>query len=92
MVTKLEALALYNAERKRCNPECEFKTGSTTAIAAAGTAVAQNTKINKMHVDEITSATTKVRITRDAGNFTDAAGVIRAIVYYETFTAMGAAV
>jgi len=66
-----------------------YVTGSTTALAAAGTAVAQNTKISKMHVDEITTDTTKVRITRDAGNFTDAAGVIRAIVYFEQFTAMG---
>ena len=68
-----------------------YVTGSTTTLAAAGTAVAKNTKVNKMHVDEITSATTKVRITRDAGNFTDAAGVIRAIVYYETFTNLGTA-
>jgi hypothetical protein len=66
-----------------------YITGSTTVIAAAGQAVAKNTKVNKMHVDEITSATTKVRITRDAGNFTNGVGVIRAIVYYETFTAMG---
>ncbi len=66
-----------------------YVTGSTTTLAAAGQAVAQNTKVNKMHVDEITTDTTKVRITRDAGNFTNAAGVIRAIVYYETFTAMG---
>ena len=68
-----------------------YVTGSTTVLASAGQAVAKNTKVNKMHVDEITSATTKVRITRDAGNFTDATGVIRAIVYYETFTAMGTA-
>jgi len=68
-----------------------YVTGSTTTLAAAGTAVAKNTKVNKMHVDEITSATTKVRITRDAGNFTDATGVIRAIVYYETFTNLGTA-
>jgi len=66
-----------------------YVTGSTTALAAAGTAVAQNTKVSKMHVDEITTDTTKVRITRDAGNFTDATGVIRAIVYFEQFTAMG---
>jgi hypothetical protein len=66
-----------------------YVTGSTTTLAAAGTAVAKNTKVNKMHVDEITSATTLVRITRDAGNFTNATGVIRAIVYYETLTALG---
>lgn len=66
-----------------------YITGSTTAIAAAGQAVAKNTKVNKMHVDEITTGVTKVRITRDAGNFTDAVGVIRAVVYYETLTGMG---
>ena len=66
-----------------------YITGSTTALAAAGTAVAANTKVNKMHVDEITSDVTNIRVTRDAGNFTNATGVIRAVVYYETFTAMG---
>jgi hypothetical protein len=66
-----------------------YVTGSSTVLAAPGQAVAQNTKVNKMHVDEITTATTKVRITRDSGNFTNAVGVIRAIVCYETFTAMG---
>lgn len=60
-----------------------YITGSTTAIASVGTAVAKSTKVNKMHVDEITSATTNIRITRDAGNFTNAVGVIRAIAYYE---------
>lgn len=60
-----------------------YITGSTTSIASAGTAVAKSTKVNKMHIDEITSATTNIRITRDAGNFTNAVGVIRAIAYYE---------
>jgi len=60
-----------------------YITGSTTAIASAGTAVAKSTKVNKMHIDEITSAITNIRITRDAGNFTNAVGVIRAIAYYE---------
>jgi len=66
-----------------------YVTGSTTVLAAPGQAVAQNTKVNKMHVDEISSNTVNVRITRDAGSFTDGVGVIRAIVYYETFTTMG---
>lgn len=65
-----------------------FITGSTTTIAAAGQAVAKNTKINLIIPDESTTGTTNIRITRDAGNFTDAAGVIRAIVYYESLTAM----
>ena len=29
------------------------------------------------------AVTTNIRITRDAGNFTDGVGVIRAIVYYQ---------
>ena len=66
-----------------------YATGSTTVLAAPGQAVAKNTKVNKMHVDEISTATTVIRITRDSGNFTNATGVIRAICYYETFTAMG---
>lgn len=65
-----------------------YVTGSTTTLAAAGRAVAQNTKIDKLHVDEIATNTVNVRITRDAGNFTNAAGVIRAIVYYETLDTM----
>jgi hypothetical protein len=65
-----------------------FITGSTTTIAAAGQAVAKNTKVNLIIPDESTTGTTNIRITRDAGNFTDAVGVIRAIVYYESLTAM----
>jgi hypothetical protein len=68
--------------------KADYSGGSTTSIAPAGQAVAKNTKINKMHVDEITTNTTNVTITRDAGNFTNGVGVIRAIVYYELFTAM----
>jgi hypothetical protein len=41
-----------------------------------------------MHVDEITTDTTVVRITRDSGNFTNGVGIIRAIVYYEQLTDM----
>ena len=65
-----------------------YVTGSSTAIASSGTAVAKDTKINKLHVDEITSNTTNVRITRDSGNFTNGVGVIRAIVYYESLETM----
>jgi len=68
--------------------KADYVTGSSTAIAGTGQAVAKNTKINKIHVDEVTTNTTKVRITRDAGNFTNAVGVIRAIVYYESFSTM----
>jgi hypothetical protein len=64
-----------------------YSGGSTTVIAAAGQAVAKDTKVNKLHVDEITSNTTNITITRDAGSFT-AGGVIRGIVYYMTVEAM----
>jgi hypothetical protein len=65
--------------------------GFGVTITATGQAVAQNTKVNIMHLDMITATTgdIKVRITRDAGNFTNGVGVMRAIVYYEMFTAMG---
>jgi hypothetical protein len=62
--------------------------GSTTTLAAAGQLVAKNTKVDKMIEDEINTATTNVKITRDAGNFSDGVGEIRAICYYDTFTAM----
>lgn len=68
--------------------KADYSGGSTTSIAAGGQAVAKDTKVNKMHVDEITTNTTNVTITRDAGNFTNGVGVIRAIVYYEAFAAM----
>lgn len=68
--------------------KADYATGSTTAIVGTGQAVTKNTKINKMHVDEITTDVTVIRITRDSGNFTNAAGVIRAIVYYEYFATM----
>lgn len=65
-----------------------YSGGSTTAIVTTGQLVAKDTKVNKMHVDEITINTTNVTITRDSGNFTNGVGVIRAIVYYELFVAM----
>lgn len=64
-----------------------YSGGSTTTIAAAGTAVAKSTKVSKMHVDEVTTTTTNITVTRDAGSFT-AGGVIRGIVYYDDFAVM----
>jgi hypothetical protein len=66
--------------------KADYNGGSSTAIATTGQAAAKNTKINKVHVDEITTNTTNIRITRDSGNFTNAVGVIQAIVYYEAVT------
>jgi hypothetical protein len=66
----------------------KFTGGSSTSIVGTGQAVAKNTKVNWLAVDQITSDVTNVRITRDAGNFTNDVGVIRAIVYYEELTAL----
>lgn len=65
-----------------------FISGSTTSIAGTGQAVAKNTKISKVLVSEITSAGANIRITRDAGNFTNGVGVILAMVYYEALGTM----
>lgn len=68
-----------------------FNGGSSTAIVTTGQAVAKNTKVNKMIVDEITTNTTNIRITRDAGNFTDGVGVISAFVHYESLAVLPSA-
>lgn len=65
-----------------------FTGGSSTSIAGTGQDVAKNTKVNWLAVDQITSNVTNVRITRDAGNFTNDVGVVRAIVYYEELIAL----
>lgn len=62
-----------------------FITGSTTAIAAAGTSAAQNTKVNTALVPEIVaSGAAEIRFTPQSGSFT--AGVIQAVVYYSELT------
>ena len=59
----------------------------TTAITS-GQAFAKNTKFKAVHpAYEITTNTVTIAITPAAGSFT--AGVVRAIVYYATITAMG---
>lgn len=65
-----------------------FNGGSSTSLAGAGQAVAKNTKVNTLVTPEITTNTTNVRVTRDSGNFTNAAGVIRAVCYYESLVAL----
>jgi len=67
--------------------DAAYETGSTTALVS-GAAVAQNTKVDKMHVDEITSASTDIAITKNGGGSFTAQGTIRAIVFYEELTAM----
>jgi len=66
--------------------KADFVTGSTTAVAALGTAAAQNTKITLMLPDEITTGIAQIRFTPQGANFT--AGVIECVVYYEELTAM----
>lgn len=69
-----------------------FIDGSTSAVAA-GAAFAQNTKVNTMYnanaANDIASAETDIRVTCDGGKTFVADGQVKAIVYYEDFTAMG---
>jgi hypothetical protein len=62
-----------------------YSGGSTTSLVT-GQSFTSNTKVNKMHVDEVTSAETNITITPDSGTFSG--GEIRAIVYYETFVTL----
>jgi hypothetical protein len=62
-----------------------FITGSTTTLAT-NAAAAQDTKVDTMIVDEITSDVAQVQFTPNAGNFT--AGVIEVVCYYETLTSL----
>jgi hypothetical protein len=64
----------------------EFITGSTTSIAW-GAAAAQNTKVDVMLPDEITSGIAEITFQSSmGGSFT--AGVIEIICYYEQLTSM----
>ena len=62
-----------------------YSGGSTTALVT-GQAFAKQTKANKLHVDEVPTSEVDVTITPNAGTFS--AGVIRAICYYNSFSAM----
>lgn len=73
----------------------QYVTGATQVICTAQ-AVAQNTKVNKFFDENaataITSAETDITIQRSSNPGVDvftAQGTIRAIVYYQGFTAMG---
>ena len=61
-------------------------SGGNTAAIVTGAAVTLNTKINSFS-GGLTTNTTQIALTPGGSNFTG--GVVRAIVYYETFTAMG---
>ena len=60
-------------------------TGSSTTLVT-NAAAAVNTKVDKMLLDEITTAVTEIRFTPNAGSFT--AGKIEVVVYFEQFTSL----
>lgn len=62
-----------------------FVTGSTTTIET-GVAAAQNTKVNFMVPDEITTDVTQIQFTPQGGSFS--AGVIEIVAYYEELTSL----
>ena len=62
-----------------------YITGATTALAS-GAGAAQDTKVNKLVVPELASATTEIRFTPNGGNFS--AGVIEIIAYYVDLTSL----
>ena len=66
--------------------KAEFITGSTTELAAAGTAAAANTKVDKMLDDEVSTGICEIRFTPNGGNFS--AGVIEIVAYYEELTSL----
>ena len=62
-----------------------FVTGSTTTLATAA-AAAQNTKVNLMLPDEISTGVCQIRFTANGGSFD--AGVIEIVAYYEELTSL----
>jgi hypothetical protein len=67
--------------------DAAYSGGSTTSLVTAG-AVAKDTKVNKRHTNEIATNVTNIAITKNGGGSFTAAGVIRAIAYYEDFVTM----
>ena len=69
-----------------------FATGSTAACAT-NALFAQNTKVNTFFnynaATGITTGTTTITVTADSNKTFQAGGIVRAIVYYWTFVAMG---
>ena len=67
--------------------EAAFSGGSTTAIAAAGTAATQDTKVTLVLADdEVVSSATEITFTPNGASFTS--GNIEAVVWYEEQTAL----
>jgi hypothetical protein len=67
--------------------------GGSSASIASGAAVAKNTKVNTLFdanaSSDITTNTLFVNITKNGGGTLTAQGTIRALVYYESLTALG---
>jgi hypothetical protein len=72
--------------------DAAYGGGSSSAIATAQ-AVAKNTKVNTLYnanaASDITTNTLFVNITKNGGGTLTAQGTIRALVYYESLTALG---
>ena len=73
--------------------DAEWNDGASLQAIVSAAAVAKNTKVNKFHDDDantpLTDAETDIVITKNGGGSFTAQGTIRAIAYYEAFTAMG---
>lgn len=65
-----------------------YSGGSVTSIVGVGQPTVKNTAANKLHIPEVPAAAVQVKITRDAGNFTNGVGLIRAIVYFDVLNPM----
>lgn len=67
--------------------------GGSSASIAVGASVAKNTKVNTLYnanaASDITTNTLFVNITKNGGGTFTAQGTIRALVYYESLTALG---
>lgn len=72
--------------------DAEWHDGASLQAIVSAAAVAKNTKVNKFHDDNastpLTDAETDIMITKNAGGAFTAQGTIRAIAYYQAFTAM----
>jgi hypothetical protein len=67
--------------------------GGSSSVIATAQAVAKNTKVNTLYnanaASDITTNTLFVQITKNGGGTFTAQGTIRALVYYESLTALG---
>jgi hypothetical protein len=73
--------------------DAEWNDGGSLQAIVSNEAVAKNTKVSALHDDNantpLVDTETDILITKNGGGSFTAAGVIRAIAYYEELTAMG---